>query len=327
MNKSILTAENIIELRNKMNLTREALAQMLGVSGKTVARWENQKNNEPPTGTAAIVLSNLVSNVLDIPLPEGKPELIAEMENINEKNRIKENPDTIFMLLDQAKKEEKDEICLALKIPTDSDIFNISKEYRSAAGHTIGNWFRGPHDMPYKEVLVDVANKLKSKGSGEVFALGDGRSEEEVEDKIILYFAEKIAAELSKMRPDERAKKFEELKEKLADGKNLNLDKESLDNIKNAFALGSAVVGTSAVSSLLTGSVTASLFYSGAFATLWGGVFGMSSSLLLLTGTGVGAAIAAPLLLIILGSPSYKKIIPVTLQLINIRRRVKEEMS
>lgn len=320
MKNLVLTANNIIDMRNKMGLTRDDLATMLGVSSKTVARWENQNNNEPPSGTAAIVLTTLVSNTLNIPLEEGKSMLMSKMESIHDKAKIQENPDTIFLLLNQATNEEKSEICKALKLPVNADHYQISKEYRSAAGHTIGNWFRGDHDLPYKAILVDIANKLKPKNDKNTYGLGDGRSEEEVETKIVEYFAKKIADELNKMKPEERAKKMKEFQKTLHEGGNFNMGPEFADELQKAIA--ATTVTTSAMITLLTGPLTASLFYSGALAGLWASVFGMSSSLLLLTGTGVGALVSFPLLLVILGSPSYRKTLPVTLQLINIRRRI-----
>lgn len=325
MSTSILTPNNIIDMRNIMGFTRDDLAKMLGVSSKTVARWENQTNNEPPSGTAGIVLSTIVSNALNIPLEEGKPELISKMESIHEKAKIKENPDTIFSLLDQAANEEKAEICKALKLPVDSDVYQISKEYRSTAGHTIGNWFRGDHDMPYKEILADIANKLKPKNDKSVYMLGDGRSEVEIENKIVEYFAIKIADELNRLQPEERARKLEEFQKCLNEGKNPDVPIGTIKEIDKV--LSATTVTSLSVASLLTGPLTASLFYSGIFAGLWASVFGMSSSLLLLTGTGVGTLVSLPLLLLLLGSPSYRKTIPVTLQLINIRRRVTQMMS
>lgn len=228
------------------------------------------------------------------------------------------------MLLNQANSDEKSEICKALKLSLGSDVYQISKEYRSAAGHTIGNWFRGDHDLPYKEILVDVANKLKPKKDESVFALSDGRSEEDVEDCIVKYFAKKIAEELNRMSPEDRAKKLDDFKKSLLEGKNVDVSQEALNDLKKGLA--GTTITTSAVVSLLTGNVTAALFYSGTFASLWAGAFGMSSSLLLLTGTGVGTLVAMPILLLVLGSTSYKKTIPVTLQLINIRRRVTQKL-
>ena len=325
MNASILTANNIIDMRNKMGLSRDDLASMLGVSSKTVARWENPNSNEQPSGTAAIVLSTIISNALNMPLHGGKPELISEMESIHEKAKINENPDTIFSLLHQAANEEKAEICKALKLPIDSDVYQISKEYRSAAGHTIGNWFRGEHDMPYKEILADIANKLKPKKDKSVFLLGDGRTEEDIENKIVEYFSIKIADELNRMKPEERAQKLAEIQKSLNDGKNPDVYIESIKEIEKV--LSATTVTSLSVVTLLTGPLTASLFYSGLFAGVWAGVFGMSSSFLLLTGTGVGTLVSLPVLLLLLGSPSYRKTLPVTLQLINIRRRVTHMMS
>ena len=270
MNTSILTANNIIDMRNKMGLSRDDLANMLGVSSKTVARWENQNNNEPPSGTAAIVLSTIISNALNIPLQDGKPELISEMESIHEKSKIRENPDTIFSLLDQAANEEKAEICKALKLPVDSDVYQISKEYRSTAGHTIGNWFRGEHDMPYKEILADIANKLKPKKDKSVYLLGDGRSEEDIENKIVDYFAIKIADELNRLKPEERAQKLVEIQKSLKEGKNPDVHIDSIKEIEKV--LSATTVTSLSVGTLLTGPITASLFYSGIFAGMWAGV-------------------------------------------------------
>jgi len=324
MRASLLTKKNIIDMRNKMGLSREALAKMLGISAKTVSRWENMNSDELPSGTVAIILANLISNSLDIPLEEGKSELISELESMHEKTKIKENPDSIFMLLNEATIEEKSEICKALRLPTDSDVFDISKEYRSTAGHTIGNWFRGDHDMPYKQILVDVANKLKPKNIKTHFALEDGCSEEEIEKNIIEFFAQKIANELNKMTLEKRAEKLEELKEAFRAGKVVDAKTESIDQITKV--LTTTTIATSTMVSLLTGPLTAGLFYSGTMAGIWAGVFGMNSSLLLLTGTGVGTLVALPVLLLVLGSPSYSKIIPATLQLINIRRRVTQQL-
>ena len=324
MSSSILSANNIIDMRNKMGLSRDDLAKMLGVSSKTVARWENLNNNEPPSGTAAIVLSVMISNMLDIPLDEGKPELLSKLESMQEKEKIKDYPDTIFMLLSQATDHEKAEICKALKLPIDSDGYLISKEYRSVAGHTIGNWFRGDHDMPYKEILVDVANKLKPKGDKNEYSLGDGRSEEDIENMIVQYFGAKIADELNKLSLEERQKKMEEFQSKLNEGQYVDVAKDAMKDIHNVF--GATVVSASSVTVLLSGPLTASLFYSGVFAGMWASLFGMSTSLLLLTGTGVGTLAALPVLLLMLGAPSYKITIPVTLQLINIRRRLKQTM-
>lgn len=324
MSADILSANNIIDMRNKMGFSREDLAKMLGISSKTVARWENLNNNEPPSGTAAIVLSVMISNTLGIPLDDGKPALLSKLESIQEKENLKEYPDTIFNLLSHAADEEKAEICRALKLPIDADEYQISKEYRSIAGHTIGNWFRGDHDMPYKEILVDVANKLKPKGDKNEYSLGDGRSEEDIENMIVQYFAAKIAEELNKLSPEERQMKMKEFQGKLNEGQYVDVAKDAMKDMHNVF--GATVVSASSVTALLTGPLTASLFYSGFFAGIWASIFGMSTSLLLLTGTGVGTLAAVPVLLLMLGAPSYKKTIPVTLQLINIRRRIKQSM-
>ncbi len=176
-----------------------------------------------------------------------------------------------------------------------------------------------------KNIIADIANKLKPKKDISVYLLGDGRSEEDIENKILDYFAIKIADELNRLQPEERAKKLEEIQQHLNEGKNPDVHIGTIKEIEKV--LTATTVTSISVASLLTGPLTASLFYSGIFAGLWAGVFGMSSSLLLLTGTGVGTLVSLPVLLLLLGSPSYRKTIPVTLQLINIRRRITQMMA
>lgn len=106
--------------------------------------------------------------------------------------------DRLFHLLKQL---EKPDLILLLKNGLKSEYRHlerysceyltslISKELRTAAGHSVANLFRDRHDFPYKQILVDVANKLtEGYFSRSGFRLDDNHSEEEIEKKIIRLF-------------------------------------------------------------------------------------------------------------------------------------------
>lgn len=66
-----------------------------------------------------------------------------------------------------------------------------SKELRTAAGSTLRNWGRGEHDFPYKQLLIDVADKLTAGStllSWTHYKLKDEHTEKEIEDEIIHLF-------------------------------------------------------------------------------------------------------------------------------------------
>jgi hypothetical protein len=63
----------------------------------------------------------------------------------------------------------------------------ISRKLRSAAGHFAANLFRGPDDLPYKQMLIDVLN-MPLQGwnfwARKDYLLDDKHSESDVEDAI-----------------------------------------------------------------------------------------------------------------------------------------------
>ncbi|MFW5444158.1 MAG: hypothetical protein ACKE51_07620 [Methylococcaceae bacterium] len=69
-----------------------------------------------------------------------------------------------------------------------------SQELRAAAGSTIRGTFRGPHEFPYKQILIDVADKLKEGWtplSWSKYHLDDEYSEQEIENDIVNLFEER----------------------------------------------------------------------------------------------------------------------------------------
>lgn len=321
MKNDILSKENIKELREKQGWSREDLAKMLGVSSKTIARWESDSEEEKPSGSSAILLTHIISNILGKNVTSEESMLIKTLSDSIDIQRMRETGDVIFDRVLSATHGEKIELCKALRIPENSSNFRIVKEYRSVAGFSFVNIFRTT-ELPYKQILVDVANKIKPKGAGK-FYLEDEHSEKEIEDNIMEFFAKQIADELNSLSEEDRKKKVAELIKKMKESK---MDIKSINQFESALAAGGAI-GVGTIITLATAPLTAAIFYSGLFAGMWAGVFGMGSTYLALTGTGVGLAAALPIFVFYLSAPSYRKTIPATLQLIGIRKRIESQFK
>jgi|JI10StandDraft_1071094.scaffolds.fasta_scaffold533675_2 uncharacterized protein YaaW (UPF0174 family) len=231
---------------------------------------------------------------------------------------IEEIPyDTIIKRLEQSTKQERKDLCKALKLESDDSNIAISAEYRAVAGHSFMNIFRGKHDLPYKQILIDVADKLSPDMGWTNFTLNDKYTEEDIENEIMEYLKNKIEKEMSKLSPAKRKEKEKDLLEALT-------KKGFTQAQANAFA---SVIAGGSVGVGLAGATTMSIFYSGFFSSIWATIFGVNSTLLAASGTGVGAVVAAPLLFASLANPAYRKTIPTTIEFIRIRMRIDFEKS
>ena len=114
-----------------------------------------------------------------------------------------QNQDALLLRLRQLKKNDLMEILVGgLKVPAKSLtavdksalVQLCSKELRGAAGSSTANVFRGDHDFPYKQILIDVADKL-SPGhtvlSWTPYRLEDAHTEDEIENTIATLFEER----------------------------------------------------------------------------------------------------------------------------------------
>ena len=115
--------------------------------------------------------------------------------------------DTIFKRLEQATKQERKDIYNALQLDFDDSNEVISEQYRAAAGHSLMNVFRGKHDLPYKQILIDVVDKLKPEKGWTDFTINDQYSEEHIENKILEYLTIQFEKEMNKLSPKERKNK------------------------------------------------------------------------------------------------------------------------
>ncbi len=223
--------------------------------------------------------------------------------------------DTIFNRLQLATETELGEICKALKIDYTKNLNQISKEYRSASGHFMANLFRDSDELPYKRILIDVADKLKPGFGWTDFGMDDYNTEEKIEETILEYVNNKVEEEFKKLSKEEREKAAKQFRDKL---ESLGYDQAIISSLSSAVASG-------ALATALATPVTISIFYSGVMASLWASIFGPSAFLLALSGTGVALAVAIPLLAVTLGGPAYSKTIPATIQFITVRKRIEAE--
>jgi len=135
--------------------------------------------------------------------------------------------DRLFALLRELDDQELRTIWVdALKCAPDRDdfaigsrelkILNISKEWRAVHGHTLLNLRRGNHELPWRRILVDVADKLKPGWGWSDFRTDDERSDGEIEAAILRYFDERAQEAWAKMNEEERAKLASSLEQELA---------------------------------------------------------------------------------------------------------------
>lgn len=240
--------------------------------------------------------------------------------------------DRLFFLLNQL---EQADLILLLKSGLRSEKVNlhrfsedylinmISKELRSAAGHSMANLFRDKHDFPYKRILIDVANQLTGKYFSKTgFRMNDNSSEEEIEKEIIRLFEKRAEKWWDSLKDSEKEKFILQVnqsadpaligavsKGKLSD----RLTKEAMDSvIRNGLIR--VVGGTFLISSIqwpiilntiaqLTGM---QLLFGAGGATL--GMLGL---------TGVGLAAAVPGTILALTGSNHKKTVPTIIMLLS----------
>ncbi|HOX69814.1 MAG TPA: hypothetical protein PKV56_18355 [Burkholderiaceae bacterium] len=255
--------------------------------------------------------------------------------------------DRLFALLRELDDQELRTIWVdALKCAPDRDdfaigsrelkILNISKEWRAVHGHTLLNLRRGNHELPWRRILVDVADKLKPGWGWSDFRTDDERSDGEIEAAILRYFDERAQEAWAKMNEEERAKLASSLEQELAQAQ-ANVGA----SVRGAGISGitTSSLGAGIGAGLLSGAGALSLAQgatSFALSGLIGGtlyqlsfwivvrVFGAWSGVQLMASGGLatvaGALLSVPALVAFAAnavmSTSYRKTIPATLALL-----------
>lgn len=211
-----------------------------------------------------------------------------------------------------------------------------SAELRSAAGSSTVNITRGPHGFPYKQILIDVADKLMpgiTPLSWTKYRLKDAHKEEEIEQFILDLFEEQVRRWWQKLSDSKRKAFLRGINSVLLDDERLSREVKQgvtpflkqqtieqliqtgliagLTQVSAGGALG--IVGVSLVGHLgwvilvqtlgwMTGLKIA-VFGIGGYGALGGAVTMLGS-------VTIGSAIALPGLVALVDGPAYRKTVP-----------------
>lgn len=225
--------------------------------------------------------------------------------------------DLLFQRLRQAERDDLVELARLLKIrdavtvrAADTELIDrISGELRSAAGNSFANAMlrRGPHDFSYKQLLIDVADKLTPGPlKWTPFREKGPESEESIEDYIRDQWNRAVRERLESMDAKARSELQAHLEKELR-------AKGIAEHAARSTAL--AIVSGS-IAGIAAGPAMASTLFGG----LWTWLFGMSVAKLALAGSVVGGPIAVAVAGAVLASgTSYSKTIPCVIRLILVR--------
>ena len=216
--------------------------------------------------------------------------------------QLAKRPDLMDLLGDLKKDPVK------FRDASDADLVNaVSAELRSAAGNSIANVRRDPHDFSYKQILIDVADKLApGRLSWTKFKMSGPETEEQIEDYIYERLQILIEEKLRSMDAADRSK----LQMRIED----DLRARGFPEHVVRGSLSAVAAGT------LTGVVGGPFLSAVVFGSLWTLLLGITPHLLLsgfLAGGPAGIAVAAAA---VTTGASYSKTIPAVTRLIVIRR-------
>ncbi len=222
-------------------------------------------------------------------------------------------------------------------------ILLCSKELRAAAGSTLKSQFRGPHDLPYKQILIDVADKL-SPGhmpwDWTDYKLGDDHEISEIEDYIAGRFEELAKEWWAKLSGPAKAEFVEGIYDVMggspgvrevlnSDGVGTLAKQQAVESIIQAGIMhGLSNVAAGGILGTLGVSVVSQIGWAILLQTVgWMGgvkiaIFGFAGYGALgvaVTGLGsaaIGGVLSLPGLLVLADGPAYRKTIPTVVMLI-----------
>jgi len=213
--------------------------------------------------------------------------------------RMAKRPD-LLLLLEDLKLDPND----YKKLNNSELITVISRELRSAAGNSFVNAGRGDHDFPYKQILIDVADKLcPGRFSQTKYHIIDSSTSEDIEEYINERFNEIVKKHINKMTSSEKSKLQAEIEKDLRKQGN-----------PNDIVITSSLT-TIPLSILLATPVVANVIFGG----LWTMIFGFSTGQLIVGGLLGGIPIALAGVGVMAAAPNYKKTIRCVIRLINIK--------
>lgn len=255
--------------------------------------------------------------------------------------------DRLFTLLSELDDNELTNIWTqCLRMRPDDDFFSeggkdhkvivISKEWRSIHGHSLFNRFRNDHELPWKRILIDVADKLNPGLGWTNFRMDDGLTEEAIETRTLELFDQLIKEHWKKLSENERQKMVDAINDELNQTDGVIRAKGNLSvfapvtvaSLSSGVAAGLLVGGGAlqvaqlSAAGVIGGLLGGTLYQIGLWLVLrffgwWSGaklVIGGSATII------GGALVSTPALIAFaanaLMSTSYRKTIPATLSLL-----------
>ena len=197
----------------------------------------------------------------------------------------------------------------------------LSRELRAAAGHSLLNPFRGPHDFPYKKLLIDVADKLapgRTFLSWTSYRLGDRHTELDVEETIWSFFEQRVQDRIKGLTAEQRERLRQDTEAEL---RRLGYGEALVAQVGAGLTAGTAAT---LVAPALAYHIALSTASGLAWLQLWW-VGHASTAAVLGTGGVLFAVLYAPGVVWWLGNTAYRKTIPAALHLIQIRKLREEE--
>ncbi|MEH6583495.1 MAG: hypothetical protein V7754_16280, partial [Halioglobus sp.] len=214
-----------------------------------------------------------------------------------------------------------------------------STELRTAAGSSTLNLTRKAHDFPYKQLLIDVADKIAPGNtplSWTKYRLKDDHEEEEIEQVILSHFDAQARKWWEKLPGKKREEFVDGINTILSGdqasnprGKTPYLQQQAIEQlIQTGLIAGLSkasaggllgVVGISVVGQLGWLILIQALgWMTGVKIAIFGigGYGAMGSAVTWLGGAAIGGAVALPGLVALVDGPAYRKTVPTTIMLL-----------
>lgn len=218
----------------------------------------------------------------------------------------------------------------------DHKVIVISKEWRAVHGHTLLNRFRNDHDLPWKRILIDVADKMKPGLGWTEFKIDDDHTEEEIETAILGFFDELVKIQWEKLSEEDRQKMVSNINDSLdhttevirAKGNRAGFAPVTVSSLSTGITAGllggggALLVAQTTAAGVVGGLLGGVLYQIGLWTVV--SIFGTWSGAQLVIGGGAvvigGILVSAPALVAFVAnalmSTSYRKTIPATLALL-----------
>lgn len=222
------------------------------------------------------------------------------------------------------------------------DLIRIfSKELRSAGSSTTAGFLRDEHEFPYKQILIDVVDKLNpglTPMSWTKYKLEDAHTEEEIEEKIATLFEDKARLWWDGLTDEQKSKFANDIQGALKQqsiaaltnggGKSF-LAQQAIENVIQAGVMKG--IGSIAASGIMGGvgiSIVGQIGWIILLQTVgWMGglkiaMFGIAGygaaggAVTAIGSAAIGAAISVPTLFALVDGAAYRKTVPTVIMLI-----------